>query len=186
MLLVGGCLEAPSLSQGDAFSTSHCSRVSKGCVAASVMNDTCMCLLTAGLLSQLHTLDLSDVFSTSQQSDRQKEGMLTDIIEGTCGHLKKLYVDNAHVGEEACPGHCPEVHPARGAVHARLCRVDRSGTEIHCARMQAAAESAHWRRAIQVNVLTPSTAAYSSVAKMRISPDMILCRELWEHSCIFS
>ena len=101
MLLVGGCLEAHSLSQGDAFSTSHCSRVSKGCVAASVMNDTCMCLLTAGLLSQLHTLDLSDVFSTSQQSDPQKEGMLTDIIEGTCGHLKKLYVDNAHVGEEA-------------------------------------------------------------------------------------
>ena len=101
VLLVGGCLEAHSLSKGDGFSTSHCSRVSKGCMAASDMNDTCMCSWTAGLLSQLHTLDLSDVFSTSQQSDRQKEGMLTEIIEGTCGHLKKLHIDNAHVGEEA-------------------------------------------------------------------------------------
>ena len=41
------------------------------------------------------------MFSTSQQSDRQKERMLTGIIESTCGHLKKLHIDNTHVGEEA-------------------------------------------------------------------------------------
>ena len=46
-------------------------------------------------------LDLSDVFSTSQQSGRQKESVLIDIIEGTCGYLKELYLDNAYVGEEA-------------------------------------------------------------------------------------
>ena len=70
-------------------------------MAGAEMNDTCVCLWSAGMFSKLHLLDLSNVFSTSQQSSRQKESLLTDVIEGTCGHLRNLYLDNAHVGEEA-------------------------------------------------------------------------------------
>ena len=40
---LGGCLEARNLFKGDGFSTSHYSSVSKGCMAASDLNDTCMC-----------------------------------------------------------------------------------------------------------------------------------------------
>ena len=60
-----------------------------------------MCSFIAGLFLELHVLNLSDVFSLSQQSERQKESMLTDIIENTSGHLRVLYIDKAHVGKEA-------------------------------------------------------------------------------------
>ena len=53
------------------------------------------------MFSELHTLDLCDVFSTSQQSEQQRESLLTDIIEGTCGSLEKLYLGNAYVGKRA-------------------------------------------------------------------------------------
>ena len=67
--------------------------------AAEVID--CMCSLIAGVFSKLHVLDLSDVFSTSQQTGRQSDGVLSDIVEGTSGNLKRLILDNAFVGEEA-------------------------------------------------------------------------------------
>ena len=70
-------------------------------VAAAKINDIRVCSWDAGIFLGLHVLNLSDVFSTSQQSERQKESMLTDIIEGTSGHLRELYLDKAHVGKEA-------------------------------------------------------------------------------------
>ena len=46
-------------------------------------------------------LDLSDVFDAYMPDSWQTQSVLTDIIEGTCGHLRKLSLDNWYVGEGA-------------------------------------------------------------------------------------
>ncbi|CAK0787844.1 hypothetical protein CVIRNUC_011066 [Coccomyxa viridis] len=83
------------------FSAQSCTRLAGPYMGKAPTENVLRDLSGCGLFSELHTLNLTDVFSTSQQSEQQKESLLTDIIQGTCGELRRLYLANAHMGEEA-------------------------------------------------------------------------------------
>ena len=99
-----------------------------------------MRLWVAGMFSRLHTLNLSDVFSTSQQSEQQKESLLTDILQGTCGNLRRLYLANAHVGEEAAQAiacKCAQLEELSLPGCAGLTVMGLKSIALACTRLQA-------------------------------------------------
>ena len=137
-------------------------------------------LMDAGLFSELHTLNLTDVFSTSQQSEQQKESLLTDIIQGTCGELRRLYLANAHMGEEASQAiahKCAQLKELSLPGCAGLTATGLKSIALACKHLQVLRIGGGLVRWLPSIVL--------ALFRKHTLPDSLMCRKLWAHGCMF-
>ena len=142
-------------------------------MAAAEMYAICMCLWNAGMFSKLHTLDLGNVFSTSQRGGRQIQGVLTDLIQGTCGNLKRLYLAEAYVCEEAAlaiADNCTQLEELSLPGWAGVTMRGEKRIALACRRLQSLRIGGGLVRSLPSHEL--------ALSREHVLPDGVVCREL--------